>query len=42
VKLDIPLEPLYEEAEKMEAEIKASLKGVPPKGRGEVPPAMYR
>lgn len=42
VKLGISLEPLYEEAEKMEAEIKTNLKGVASKGIGEVPPGMYR
>jgi uncharacterized protein len=42
VPLNISLEPLYEEAEKIEAEIKANLKGVPPGKSGEVPPGMYR
>lgn len=41
VRLDISLEPLYQEAEEMEAEIKTNLKGVP-RGPGEAPPAMYR
>lgn len=42
VKLDISLEPLYEEAEKMEAEIKTNLKGMAQKVAGEAPPSMYR
>lgn len=41
VKLNISFEPLYEEAEKMEAEIRANLKGVPSEKPGEAPPGMY-